>query len=284
MLGRLSHPRDNRIQAFPVDSWREEFARAREAGIDCLEWIYDEETAPANPLSVDEGIAEIRDLQEAWNVPVSSICADYFMTRRLVRHDGRVDRTAAAHLIWLLSRASRAGARHVVLPFVDASSLRTAEEVDGALAVLRDAVPAAAQCAVELHLETDLAPTVFVGLLERLDHPAVRVTYDIGNSAALGYSPREELANIGPWLGSVHVKDRMLAGGTVPLGTGAADFSTAFSLIRRAGFRGPFILQTARDPAISEVELARRNRRFVAWQVAGTLPAGGPDGGVGTGR
>ena len=63
-------------------------------------------------------------------------------------------------------------------------------------------------------------------------------------------------------------RSRVAGGGTVPLGRGAADFSTCFRLLLAAGFRGPFILQTAREQQISEVELARRNRRFVQEQVA----------------
>jgi hexulose-6-phosphate isomerase len=61
----------------------------------------------------------------------------------------------------------------------------------------------------------------------------------------------------------VHVKDRLLGGGTVALGSGQADFPTCFHLIRSAGFKGPFVLQAARDENISEVELARKNKQFI---------------------
>jgi hexulose-6-phosphate isomerase len=96
----------------------------------------------------------------------------------------------------------------------------------------------------------------------------VRANYDIGNSAALGHDPVEELTLLKPWLGSVHVKDRILGGGTVPLGMGVADLPTCFRLICAAGFRGPFILQAAREEGLSEVDLAIRNRQFVEEQLA----------------
>ena len=66
-----------------------------------------------------------------------------------------------------------------------------------------------------------------------------------------------------PWLGSVHIKDRVLGGGTVPLGTGNTDFDACFRLIKATDFKGPYILQAARDEELSEVELAIQNRRFV---------------------
>ena len=41
MQGRLSPPEDGRFQSFPREHWRQEFARAREAGLDYIEWIHD---------------------------------------------------------------------------------------------------------------------------------------------------------------------------------------------------------------------------------------------------
>lgn len=273
MQGRLSSPIGGRIQSFPVDRWREEFSLAREAGLDCVEWIYEADTEAVNPLRTDEGVTEIRRLAEDSGVAVWSVCADYYMTERLVASDGTPREAAVAHLIWLVGRVGLLGAHYIVLPFVDESSLRSAQEVEGLLAVLRSAMPAAEQAGVELHLETDLKPADLGTVLEWVSYPLVRANYDIGNSAALGHDPVEELTLLGPWLGSVHVKDRVLGGGTVPLGTGAADFPTCFRLICAADFRGPFILQAAREEGLSEVELAIRNRRFVEEQL--TAVAGG---------
>jgi len=77
-------------------------------------------------------------------------------------------------------------------------------------------------------------------------------------------------------LGSVHVKDRELHGGTVPLGSGNADFSTVFRLLRAAGFERWLILQAARahrsGAAVDPVMLARENRAFIEqhWAAAWT--------------
>ena len=268
MQGRLSPPIGGRIQSFPVDTWREEFVRARDAGLDCIEWIYEVGTEEANPLQTDAGVANIRRLAEDSGVAVRSVCADFYIEERLVTPDGAPRWDAVEHLKWLVGRVGILGARHIVLPFVDASSLQSHQELEGLLGVLRGVTSAAERAGVELHLETDLKPADLVAVLERVSHPLVRANYDIGNSAALGHDPLEELTLLRPWLGSVHVKDRVLGGNTVLLGTGAADFPTCFRLISAAGFRGPFILQVARLEGMSEVELAIRNRRFVEEQLA----------------
>ena len=45
---------------------------------------------------------------------------------------------------------------------------------------------------------------------------------------------------------NVHIKDRVRGGTTVPLGTGAADLPRAMKRLRASGYRGRYILQTAR--------------------------------------
>lgn len=274
MQGRLLPPFEGRFQAFPVDGWADEFVRAEAADLACIEWIYEEPHETRNPLATDEGLAAMKRLSADTGVEVRSICADYYMTRRLVTTAGDPDGAVASHLRRLLERAARLGAVYIVLPFVDASSLRTPVEREAAIVMLRDLAPVAAATGVELHLETDLPPTEFVGLLERVGEPGwIRANYDIGNSASLGYDPAEELTKLAPWLGSVHVKDRVLGGGTVPLGTGDADFATCFRLIRRAGFDRFLILQAARSSSMDEVEWTRRNVAFVreTWSVVEDL-------------
>lgn len=263
MQGRLLPPFEGRFQAFPATGWQEEFAHARDAGLACIEWIYEEPHEAGNPLGSADGLARMAELSAASGVAVRSICADYYMTRRLVTPAGEADETTVAHLRWLMQRARLLGATYMVLPFVDASSLRSEPERLAAERLLRDLAGEGEAGGVELHLETDLPPERFAALLQAIDHPRVRANFDIGNSASLGYDPTVELTALGPWLGSVHVKDRLLGGGTVPLGTGNADFATCFRLIRASGFRRWLILQAARSTPGDEVAWARGNVAFV---------------------
>lgn len=271
MQGRLSPPRQGRIQSFPVETWEEEYPRAREAGLDCIEWIYEKETEHRNPLACDDGISRIRELASTWSVGVHSICADYYMTSQLIDPAGEVSRPSLQHLAWLMERARRLGARYIILPFVDASSLRRNRRSAGLQTLLETILPGAERSGIEIHLETDLPPDTLIKILQENDHPLVRANYDIGNSASLGYDPEQELTLLGEYIGSVHVKDRVLGGGTVPLGEGAADFPLCFRLLAENGYRRSYILQTARGTEGDEVTLAARNRRFVLGHLA-SLP------------
>jgi L-ribulose-5-phosphate 3-epimerase len=263
MQGRLLPPVDGRFQAFPAERWREEFPRAAAAGLSCIEWIFEKPDEQRNPLRHDAGLAEIARVAGETNVGVRSICADYYMTEQLLHPDGGRNAANAAHLEWLIGRAARLKVTYVVLPFVDSSSLKTPERIAGAIDVLREIAPRALRGSVELHIECDLPPPAFRDLLDRVAQPNVKANYDIGNSASLGYHPCDELPAIGPYLGSVHVKDRRRAGGTVSIGGGAADLPEAFRQIRSAGFARWLILQVAREEELDHVALARRNRLMV---------------------
>lgn len=263
MQGRLVSPVGDRIQCFPQDHWRDEFPRAAAAGLAAIEWIFDLEDAAMNPLSSDAGIAEIHGLSQAHRVAVDSVCADYFMARPLVRATPGERAERWAMLDWLIGRCRACGITRMVLPFVDASRIETGADRDDVVAALEHVLPALEQAGVEVHLETALAPGEFRDLLDRVPHRLVRVNYDSGNSASLGFDPAEEWRAYGDRVGSVHIKDRVRGGGTVPLGTGDADFSSLFAAIRAAGFRGPWVLQVARGTPGDEVAWARANRGVV---------------------
>ena len=92
----------------------------------------------------------------------------------------------------------------------------------------------------------------------------MRVNYDSGNSASLGFAVAEEFAAYGDRVGSVHIKDRVRGGSTVPLGSGSTDFEALFVALDEIEYRGDFILQVARGTPGDEVSWASGNREFVA--------------------
>lgn len=253
MQGRLLTPEPGRFQAFPPGRWRAELELAPAAGVDGIEWIYERYGEDRNPIASGEGLVELDALRRETGVKVESLCADWFMDRPLVEASGGVSAEAAARLERLLGRAQAAGIRRVVLPFVDASALRDDAMLAGAVAAVRAALPRLEETGVELHLETDLDPAGFAALLREVDHPFVRANYDTGNSASLGFDPREEFAAYGERIGSVHVKDRVLGGGTVPLGAGDARIDVVFELLHGLGWERPLVLQVARGPEGDEV-------------------------------
>jgi len=262
MQGRLQPPQDGLFQCFPRDSWREEFPRAAAAGLDAIEWIYDLRGADVNPLATDPGIEEMQTLCRQHNIEVVSVCADYFMDRPFTTA-GAAFSELASHLVWLLNRCRLAGITRMVLPFVDASRIETQDQEALVVGMLRDVLPHADSAGVELHLETSLGPEAFATMLAKLPHPMLKANYDSGNSSALGYDVGSELAAYGPRIGSVHIKDRVRGGGTVPLGQGNANIPALLSGLAAISYNGDFVLQVARDMPGEEVSWAQQNRLYL---------------------
>lgn len=267
MQGRLSSPEDGRLQSFPRNSWRQELARASEVGLSYIEWIYDDYGASVNPIATDEGIAELNALKAKTGITTPAICGDWLMDFPLVRcsEQQRAEREGVLHE--LLRWGRKIGASRVVLPFVDASSIRTDDEKEIVREILGRALPLSEEIGVELHLEADFGPEDFASFLARIPHPNVKVNYDTGNSSGLGYIASEEFAAYGERIGSIHIKDRQrLPDGRVatkPLGQGSADFDDVFSAIRKIGYRGGLTLQVARDQPGDEVNWIRQQVAFL---------------------
>jgi hexulose-6-phosphate isomerase len=267
MQGRLAPPENGHFQSFPRKSWRQEFSRAREAGLDYIEWIHDEYGCTANPIFSEAGLAELDALKSEFNIATPALCADWFMDFPLIRctEHQRVERER--HLLELIPIAARIGAKRIVLPFVDQSKMTMEEEKQTVIEVLQRALSVAQQFGVELHLEADLNPIDFAAFLSRIEHPSLKVNWDSGNSSGLGYVATEEFAAYGNRIGSVHIKDRYKRpeGGveTRPLGTGSANFVDVFRAIRSIGYEGGVTLQAARGKDNDEVSFIRGQLAFV---------------------
>jgi L-ribulose-5-phosphate 3-epimerase len=263
MQGRLVPPVDGRFQCFPRLNWADEFPLAAQAGLDTIEWIYDQFGADVNPIATDEGIDVLRELSELHGVRVVSLCADFFMDWPLVRASGAELEERLGALLWLLGRCRGLGIERIVLPFVDASRIDTDAQLSQVVTTLGRALSRAEDLGLELHLETSLGPARFAQMLSRLPSQRLKVNYDIGNSASLSYDPREEFAAYGDRVGSVHIKDRLTGGGTVPLGTGDADLPGVFDCLQALGYAGDLVMQVARGVPGDEVNWARRNRECI---------------------
>jgi L-ribulose-5-phosphate 3-epimerase len=247
MQGRLLPKYKGRYQAHPVGYWQQEFEVAQKSGLDCIEFILDYNDAERNPLLKECGIDEIKSIISKTSVNVNTICADYFMEAPLHSKETSIFKKSQEVMIQLLSNAANLGVSDVVIPCVDHSSLDGGKNTDRFVLQLSPLVSMAEKLGINLSLETDLAPKPFLELLDRFGSDRVTVNYDIGNSAALGYDPIEELDAYGDKISDIHIKDRLLSAGSVVLGEGNANFERFFEKLKEFDYQGPFIMQAYRD-------------------------------------
>jgi len=246
MQGRLSPLVDGRIQAFPWGSWQQEFPAAQRLGLGLMEWTLDQERLYQNPLLTPQGQQEIRRLCQAHRLAIPSLTGDCFMQTPFWKVRGQ-DRTALEMDFIAIARAcAEVGIAMIVVPLVDNGRLENEQQEETLLIFMLAQADLFRELGLRIIFESDFAPGELASFISRLPTDAFGVNYDIGNSAALGYKPEEEFAAYGPRIVNVHVKDRVLGGTTVPLGTGNADFPTVFRLLRDTAYAGYLIMQTAR--------------------------------------
>ena len=261
MQGRLVPPIDGKLQAFPTNGWNKELEICRGLGVECIEWVYDGEDLYflPNPISTFEGANALSGIQSP---RITSLCADYFVKAPLLRVPDGIKVQRIARLRWLIFQCGLANIPILVLPFVDDNSIRTQEEIQETIDNLQSLGDLLESCDVRIALEANLSPFNFKSLIKQLDG-TIAINYDSGNSASLGYDMEEEWGGYGYRVENIQIKDRVVNGGSVPLGEGSANFDTLAKMLSQYKYSGNTILQVARGESGKEVGWYQRNRNFL---------------------
>lgn len=246
MQGRLSPLVGGKIQAFPFDHWQEEFAMAKSIDISLMEWTLDCDRLYENPLLTPHGQQRIRSLCQTYQLMIPSLTGDCFMQAPFWKASRQHRKKLHTDFIEVAKACSAVNINLIVVPLVDNGSLENNIQEEQLIAFMLDHVDLFRALDLNIIFESDFPPSRLYHLIRKLDAPLFGINYDIGNSAALGFNPVDEFDAYGSRILNVHVKDRLLRGTTVPLGTGNADFITVFRLLSDCSYTGSYIMQTAR--------------------------------------
>lgn len=246
MQGRLSPLVDGKIQAFPWDTWQQEFPAAQSLGLGLMEWTLDQDRLYQNPLLTHQGQKEIRRLCQTHQLAIPSLTGDCFMQAPFWKAEHPVKAGLEADFIAIARACAVVGIEMIVVPLVDNGKLENDQQEDALVAFMLDQTDLFQKLRLRIIFESDFVPDNLARFIDRLPAETFGVNYDIGNSAALGFNPEAEFAAYAPRIMNVHIKDRIRGGTTVALGSGNADFPAVFSLLRDAAYGGYFIMQTAR--------------------------------------
>mgnify|MGYP001359207227 CR=1 FL=1 len=247
MQGRLLPKYQGRYQAHPVGYWQEEFTHANHLGLDCIEFIINYDNSEKNPLLNSEGLENIREISNKSGVRVLSICADYFMEAPIHSNNFTVVDKSLTTLEHLIKNASLLNVSNIIIPCVDKSSFKNDKDIDTFVNNIKLVIKSAERANINLCLETDLAPKKFANMLDTIGSNNVMINYDIGNSTSKGYDSDEEFRCYGDKIVHLHIKDRLLGGSSVSLGTGDANFSKFFNLLLKYNYAGLIIFEAFRD-------------------------------------
>lgn len=249
MQGRLSEMINGKIQSFPWQTWRNEFELAKKIKIPLMEWTLDQNELYKNPFMCKDGQLEISNLSIKNNLQIKSITGDCFMQYPFWR--AGINKYDRQNLIDdftnIIDSCGHLNVSILVIPLVDGGSLKSQKEENFLIKVLNEHRTLLDENSVSIAFESDYNPRKLKKFIERLDPNFFGINYDIGNSASLNFNIDEEFQCFGERIINVHIKDRLLGGATVPLGSGNANFEKVFYNLFDKNYSGNFILQTARD-------------------------------------
>jgi hexulose-6-phosphate isomerase len=246
MQGRLSPLIDEKIQSFPWITWDKEFEIGQNINLNMMEWTIDQERIYENPLMIEEGRYKIRNLCAKFNFSIPSLTGDCFMQAPLWKSKNNERKSLEKVFLDVVNSCSAVNIEMIVMPLVDNGSLENINQENDLIAFLKSYENIFLEKKLRILFESDYTPIKLAKFIDRLNPLIFGINYDIGNSAALGFDCKDEFIFYAHRILNVHVKDRLLGGTTVPLGTGAADFEKVFQTLANINYEGNYILQTAR--------------------------------------
>jgi L-ribulose-5-phosphate 3-epimerase len=263
-------------------SWDERLAAAGQAGYDFIEISIDESDERLSRLdwSASERAALRRSIENT-GVRIMTMCLSGHRKYPLGSHSSELRRQGQDILRKAINFAGDIGLRVVQVMGYDVFYETSDDEtrvnfIDG----LRLGARWAGQSGVMLGLENLDTPFVenlskAMAIIREIDSPWLRLYPDIGNLAAAGYYPPDELALAKNQLLGVHVKDalpKIIRG--VPFETGIVPFRETFQALVESGFWGLIGIEIwgkmhAGEDPITSVAVARK---FVEGLVAEAWP------------
>ncbi len=149
---------------------------------------------------------------------------------------------AAVWLVDCITAAHELGAKVILLAFFGngALDMQDAEGLRRVVEVLKELAPRAHDAGIVLGLENTLSADDNLRLIERIGHEAIRVYYDIKNSANAGRDTSAEIRKLGPLICQVHLKN----GNRHLDEVGNVDFAQSAQALKEIGYQGWYVLET----------------------------------------
>ncbi|MDP6927414.1 MAG: sugar phosphate isomerase/epimerase family protein [Rhodospirillales bacterium] len=242
--GRLTQSPPGALQWFPGAKWTDEFALARELGLDYIELIAETQHNPENPLWSDDGIDRIKELVEENELRLHALCNDYIIEHTLPGNNDVLKQN-----LNLIERGRLLGTEKYILPLFDSSEMDP-QNIGSYVGPLRDIADAAKDASMIVCLETILTGSELIDLLDQLNHSHIKVVYDTGNRVAFGHDLPGDIRLLGDRIAHVHIKDKDTNNQNVLLGTGLVNFADVFAAVNDIDYKGPYTFETqrGRDP------------------------------------
>jgi sugar phosphate isomerase/epimerase len=218
MQGRFTSKKGFYPQQFPWDNWENEFAMAKDKGIDYIEWMFNAEKYRENPLL--KNTKRLKEIMLELGVRVNSVCMNYFIVHSIWDYG-----SSGTVMEMVIEKVKELGIKHIIIPLFEESCLVSEEHLNKLICYLsRYTVDGC----FDILFETDFDVKCVKHVLDRADDKSFGICYDLGNAAGNGRDVIKEIKDLEKYIGEFHIKDKELSGGSVMIGAGCVPYELFF--------------------------------------------------------
>lgn len=247
MQGRLSYPLHiEKIQKFPLYTWKEEFESATSIGLDGIEWICDIDLT--NPLLNLYTINKIRELSIIHNININTFCMDFLEDINDIFNEN-YKRMLTSYIEAAESLSVYSKIFYVPKIVIPLFKKLTPEFVDKFSSVINRLMPLGINYKKVFEIDD------FDGYRKRWR--GYRICYDIGNRQLSAENICDELMEFEDTITHIHIKEKNKEGVSVSLGQGIIGFGgweKIFETLKKIKYKHDFTLQLARCEHGNEID------------------------------
>ena len=262
LQGRLvNSEKKNHIQYFPSKNWIKEFNIAKKNKIKFIEWVANYENIKSNPIFYKSGVKEIKKYKKKHNIEVRSIDIQFIIKKPFFKSKGKEFYKRVKLLKTIIINTQKIGIKFIILPILENSSLKNINEEKLFINEIKNLSKYLNRNSYFL-IESDYHPKRLLNLIKKIDTSKIKINYDTGNSAYLGYHFYKEKIYF-KHVKNIHLKDKTAKGLSVPLGSGKVNFKKFFLMLKKLKYKGYFSLQTARSKTGDHINEILKNFNFI---------------------
>lgn len=218
-------------------------AQAKGLGISALELTQGTLLTDRRWLSQHDGTTRWYTSAMAMGVALESISATFAYEWSPIDRKGRVDATIIDAIAELVEKAAYMGAGCVHVPCLGAPQPENPADLRRAIEYFSPALERARERNLALCLETNW-PAELSRSVAELDPQFLKISFDVGNSVAVGRDPVVDIETLGPSLGQLRLRDRRRHEifRSLPIGHGDVNWSAVQQQVLKLSERPQIVL------------------------------------------
>jgi len=258
MQGRLVDcEKKNFVQYFPHKTWKKDLLFTSLLDFQYIEWTVNLKNIKQNPIYNNPKLLE-KELKKN-KIIISSVTFDYLMESPFFKNKKLKNFFAVFQKT--LNNLDFLKIKYIVLPLLDSSSLENKDDEFVFTIEMRNFLKKY-KGRVKILIESDFPPEKLKAFITNFKSKKIGINYDTGNSAYFNYNFNKEKEYF-KFVKNIHLKDRLLFGKSVRLGSGNWNYKIFFKFLKKINYNGAMTLQTARSSTNEHIEEILINRFFI---------------------